>query len=131
MNTVTQYIQKFMAESAKLPVDPIAVELDKIRDMIDLDGGSEFSIHIELSDEVPSSIDPRTGALVTSNIEEDQDGVLSIEEENGIWSWSAVIPNALGDLGGSGSNFDSLESCLASVHDYAYGFDTFEVLGLA
>ena len=128
MNTVTQYIQKFMSESAKLPVDPIAVELDKIRDLIDLDEGSEFSIHVEIKDEVPSSIDPRSGALITLDVDENQDGTLSIEKEDDLWSWLAVIPNAVGDLGGSGKGFSSLEECIQDIYNYANSFDVFQVL---
>lgn len=126
-DTVTMYIQKFMKESAEYK-HPFAEELDKIRNLIDSDEGSEFEIHIELRTEVESSIDPRTGALNTYEVEEDAKGVLGIEKENDVWSWATVLHTDFLDVDDRDSGFSSLEECLSSFADYTIKFDDFEVV---
>lgn len=132
MYIVSKYVQKFMSESK---VDPIVKELDKIRDLIDLDEGSEFLISVEFEGETNRSVDPETGSYHSTEVKESVDGYLSIENTDGKWSWrSSVFSENYSldfDLNDQGEGFSSLEECLASIESWADTFTEFEVNGLA
>lgn len=116
------------ADIARTWVNPFVDAIKSIREQIDSDEGSEFEIHIELRTEVEDSIDPRTGALNTHEVEEDAKGVLGIEKENDTWSWATVLHTDFLDVSRKESGFSSLEECLSSFADYIIMFDDFEVV---
>lgn len=132
MNTVTEYFKKFMQESKKFEAqDPVALEIDKIRKLINPEEGSEFAISVVCTGEVGQSVSPVTGAYSSRVITEDITGYLSIEkEDDGSWSWSTSAYGDLLDASDSGFG-ETLEECYDSLKNYADDLDDFVVDGLA
>lgn len=131
MNIVDQYIFQFMSkrESAEAQ-NPFQKELDKLKGLMDPFTGAEVKIRLAKAEEVPTSMDPRTGYVGTHNAEEDAEGYLNVEKENGLWSWqtSVHIESGYLDFNDSGKGFETLDACLKSFADYVFNFDDFEVL---
>lgn len=132
MDIIKNYVKKFMSEG-EVKKDPLSAEMDKIRDLIDLDEGSEFEITVGFCGETNRSVDPETGAYHSTEVDDSASGHLDIlKDGENSWEWYAFIPNDYDfDLGGRVGGFDSLEECLDSVREWAEEFTDFTVDGLA
>lgn len=107
--------------------------LDKIRDLIDLDEGSEFKFDGTVSGETAGEIDYVYGGLKNQReVTESATGYISIEKaEDGTWEYSTSWWSDTFDVSDSGKGYESLEDLLPAIAEYIEGFDDFELEGLA
>lgn len=131
MNIVDQYIFQFMRKNESQKEEhPFQSELDKLKNLIEPLTGAEVHIRLAKSEEVPTSMDPWTGSVSYHRAEEDVEGYVNIEKENGKWQWTTSLRMDTDylDFDDSAKGFETLEECLESFAKYVFDFDDFEVL---
>ena len=131
MDIVKKYIQKFEAVSKPALSDPYAEDFQKLKEFAQNNQFTEASISVDVKEEDPTSMDPFSGSISYTKVNDTLEGFLYVwqDEDDGTWSWEGIISssNYSYHWDGKGSGIDSLDNCLAAVKEWASYFEDFSI----